>query len=120
MAKALPQKRSPLLGNAPAEHEVLICHGNKPLDDLVAQTQGMVGYWLAQLLSNERITKPIVAVVTQTVVESLLVGSMGTKVEGRRRFVTSTGGLATIGASSATSCPFFVSQPKWLDEPRRA
>lgn len=72
-----------------ADHEVLICYGNEPqtgvlaaesatdvtlthpypLDDLVAQTQGMIGYWLARLLHNEGITKPIVAVVTQTVVD---------------------------------------------------
>ena len=55
-----------------AQHDVLICHGNGPqvgmlslesendhaltrpypLDDLVAQTQGMIGYWLAQALTT--------------------------------------------------------------------
>jgi carbamate kinase len=70
------------------EHEVLICHGNGPqvgmlalesasdtsltrpypLDDLVAQTQGMIGYWLIQALRNAGVTKPILGLITQTVV----------------------------------------------------
>lgn len=70
------------------EHEVLLVHGNGPqvgllaiessgdttltrpypLDALGAQTQGMVGYWLCQALSNAGLTRPVVAVVTQTVV----------------------------------------------------
>jgi carbamate kinase len=69
-------------------HEMLVCHGNGPqvgllalesetdtsltspypLDALVAQTQGMLGYWLAQGLHNAGVTKPIVSIVTQTVV----------------------------------------------------
>ncbi|BBY65831.1 carbamate kinase [Mycolicibacterium helvum] len=73
-----------------ASHDVLICHGNGPqvgllalesetdpalncpypLDDLVAQTQGMIGYWLAQALRNAGVGKPIVAMVTQTLVDS--------------------------------------------------
>ena len=72
-----------------AEHDVLICHGNGPqvgmlalesetdrsltrpypLDDLVAQTQGMIGYWLAQALRNAGVRKPIVGLVTQTLVD---------------------------------------------------
>ncbi len=71
------------------EHELLICHGNGPqvgmlslesetdpalsrpypLDDLVAQTQGMIGYWLAQSLRNAGVRKPILSLVTQTVVD---------------------------------------------------
>ena len=70
-------------------HELLICHGNGPqvgmlslesetdptltrpypLDDLVAQTQGMIGYWLAQALRNAGVTKPILGLVTQTLVD---------------------------------------------------
>ena len=72
-----------------AEHELLVCHGNGPqvgllslesetdpalsrpypLDDLVAQTQGMIGYWLAQSLRNAGVTKPILGLITQTVVD---------------------------------------------------
>ena len=71
------------------EHEVLVCHGNGPqvgllalesqadrsltrpypLDALGAQTQGMIGYWLAQSLRNAGVTRPIVSLVTQTVVD---------------------------------------------------
>lgn len=71
-----------------AEHDLLICHGNGPqigllalesegdtslsepypLDALGAQTQGMIGYWLAQELSNAGVTRPIAALITQTVV----------------------------------------------------
>lgn len=70
------------------QHEVLLVHGNGPqvgllavesagdtslsrpypLDALGAQTQGMVGYWLCQALSNAGLRRPVVAVVTQTVV----------------------------------------------------
>jgi carbamate kinase len=73
-----------------ASHDVVICHGNGPqvgmlslesendvtltrsypLDDLVAQTQGMIGYWLAQALRNAGVRKPILCVVTQTLVAS--------------------------------------------------
>lgn len=70
------------------EHELLVCHGNGPqvgllalesgtdpaltrpypLDALVAQTQGMIGYWLTQSLLNAGAPQPVVAVVTQTLV----------------------------------------------------
>jgi carbamate kinase len=73
-----------------SEHELIICHGNGPqigllaleseadaslsrpypLDALGAQTQGMIGYWLAQELRNAGVTQPVVAIVTQTVVDS--------------------------------------------------
>lgn len=39
-----------------------------PLDVLVAQTQGMIGYWLAQCLRDEGVTKPVVSLVTRTLV----------------------------------------------------
>jgi carbamate kinase len=73
-----------------AEHDLLICHGNGPqvgllsvesedddsltrpypLDDLVAETQGMIGYWLVQALRNAGVRKPIAALITQTVVDA--------------------------------------------------
>ncbi|WP_394618914.1 carbamate kinase [Lentzea sp. JNUCC 0626] len=72
-----------------AEHALVVCHGNGPqvgvlalesendpelthpypLDALGAQTQGMIGYWLAQELGNAGVPTPVVAVVTQTVVD---------------------------------------------------
>jgi len=71
------------------EHELLICHGNGPqigmlalesendpaltrsypMDVLVAQTQGMIGYWLVQSLANAGVTKPVLGVITQTVAD---------------------------------------------------
>jgi carbamate kinase len=71
------------------EHDLLICHGNGPqvgmlasesaadstlthsypLDDLVAQTQGMIGYWLIQSLRNAGVAKPVLSLVTQTLVD---------------------------------------------------
>ena len=71
-----------------ADHDLIVCHGNGPqvgvlalesaadrslsrpypLDVLVAETQGMIGYWLVQELHNAGVTRPVVAVVTQTVV----------------------------------------------------
>ena len=73
-----------------ADHDLIICHGNGPqvgllaleseadeslsrpypLDALGAQTQGMIGYWLAQELRNAGVARAVVAVVTQTVVDS--------------------------------------------------
>ena len=41
-----------------------------PLDDLVAQTQGMIGYWLAQALRNAGVRKPILGLLTPTMVDS--------------------------------------------------
>lgn len=73
-----------------AEHQLVVCFGNGPqigllalesqddptlsraypLDALGAQTQGMIGYWLAQELHNAGVGRPVVAVVTQTVVDA--------------------------------------------------
>ncbi len=73
-----------------AHHDVLICHGDGPqvgmlslesetdhaltrpypLDDLVAQTQGMIGYWLAQALRNAGVKKPVLGLITQTLVDA--------------------------------------------------
>lgn len=72
------------------EHEVIITHGNGPqvgllaiesegdpalsepypLDVLGAQTQGMIGYWLTQELHNLGVDRPIVGLLTQTIVDS--------------------------------------------------
>jgi carbamate kinase len=72
-----------------ADHDLVICHGNGPqvgmlslesendpvltrpypLDALVAQTQGMIGYWLAQCLRNAGVAKPVLGLVTQTLVD---------------------------------------------------
>jgi carbamate kinase len=71
-------------------HQLIVCHGNGPqvgmlaaesaadpelarpfpLDALGAQTQGMIGYWLAQELANAGLLRPIAVVVTQTVVDA--------------------------------------------------
>ena len=88
----LDHVRAAALSLAPLieEHEVLLVHGNGPqvgllaiesagdttlsrpypLDALGAQTQGMVGYWLCQALTNAGLSRPVVAVVTQTVVSA--------------------------------------------------
>ena len=70
------------------DHDVVVTHGNGPqvgllalesdadpalsraypLDVLGAQTQGMIGYWLAQALHNAVRTKTFAALVCQTVV----------------------------------------------------
>ena len=72
-----------------AQHELIICHGNGPqigmlalesehdplltrpypLDVLGAQTQGMIGYWLAQCLRNAGVTKPVLSIITQTLID---------------------------------------------------
>lgn len=72
-----------------ADHQLIVCHGNGPqvgllaresetdpalslpypLDVLGAQTQGMIGYWLVQELANAGVSKAVVALVTQTVID---------------------------------------------------
>ena len=71
------------------DHQLIICHGNGPqvgvlaveseadpnlsrpypLDVLVAQTQGMIGYWLVQELQDAGVEQPAVAVLTRVVVD---------------------------------------------------
>ena len=73
-----------------SEHEVVLVHGNGPqvgmlalesaadtslsrpypFSDLVAETQGVIGYWLQQGLANAGVAGPIVTLVTQTVVDA--------------------------------------------------
>lgn len=70
------------------EHEVVVVHGNGPqvgllalesaadrsltrpypLGDLVAETQGLIGYWLQHAISRH-LSSPVVTLVTQTVVD---------------------------------------------------
>jgi carbamate kinase len=72
-----------------AEHEVVLVHGNGPqvgllalesaadtslsrpypLGDLVAETQGLIGYWLQQAIGRA-LRSPAVTLVTQTVVDA--------------------------------------------------
>jgi carbamate kinase len=72
-----------------AYHQLVLCHGNGPqvgvlalesqadtslsrpypLDVLVAQTQGMIGYWLVQEFGNAGVARRVACVVSQTVVD---------------------------------------------------
>ena len=71
------------------DNELIVTHGNGPqvgllavesandpllaepypLDVIGAQTQGMIGYWLLQAFKNALPVRPVVALVTQTVVD---------------------------------------------------
>lgn len=81
---------SPALAKAATDHELILVHGNGPqvgmlalqsgsdtsltrpyaFSDLVAETQGLIGYWLQQGLANAGLVSPIVTLVTQTVVDA--------------------------------------------------
>lgn len=81
---------SPALAKAATEHELLLVHGNGPqvgmlalesaadpslshpypFSDLVAETQGVIGYWLQQGLANAGLTTPVVTLVSQTLVDA--------------------------------------------------
>jgi carbamate kinase len=81
---------APALARIATEHEVAIVHGNGPqvgllalesvsdttlsrpypLSDLVAETQGVIGYWIQQALSNAGLGRRVVTLVTQTVVDA--------------------------------------------------
>ena len=83
------QRAATALAPLAVDGQLLVCHGNGPqigllavesqddpalsraypLDALGAQTQGMIGYWLAQELHNAGVSRPIIAVVTQTLVD---------------------------------------------------
>jgi carbamate kinase len=83
-------RAAPALARLASEHEVVLVHGNGPqvgllalessadtslsraypLGDLVAETQGVIGYWLQQALANAGLVTPVVTLVTQTVVEA--------------------------------------------------
>ncbi len=92
---AEPQRRNVLhaaesLVALAAAHQLIVTHGNGPqvgvlalesandpmlscpfpLDHLGAETQGLIGYWLAQALRNAMPTREVAAVLTQCVVDS--------------------------------------------------
>jgi carbamate kinase len=80
---------APGLAKVASEWELVIVHGNGPqvgmlarkrendpsltttypLDALVAETQGLLGYWLQQSIANAGLNGPITTIVTQTVVD---------------------------------------------------
>lgn len=80
---------APALAKAATDHELVLVHGNGPqvgmlalesaaditlsrsyaFSDLVAETQGLIGYWLQQGLANAGLASPVVTLVTQTVVD---------------------------------------------------
>ncbi len=80
---------APALAKAATEHELVLVHGNGPqvgmlalesaadpslahpypFSELVAETQGVIGYWLQQGLANAGLTTPVVTLVTQTLVD---------------------------------------------------
>lgn len=82
-------RAAPALAAVAAEHEVVLVHGNGPqvgmlalesaadaslttpypFSELVAETQGLIGYWLQQALTNAGLGAPVVTLVTQTVVD---------------------------------------------------
>ena len=81
---------APALAKAAEDNEVVIVHGNGPqvgllalesfadtslskpypLSDLVAETQGVIGYWVQQALTNAGLSRRAVTLVTQTVVDA--------------------------------------------------
>ncbi len=81
---------APALAKLATEHELVLVHGNGPqvgmlavesaadatltgpypLGELVAETQGVIGYWLQQALANAGVAGPVVALVTQTLVDA--------------------------------------------------
>ena len=80
---------APALASLARDHELILTHGNGPqvgmlalesdadaqlerpypFDALVAETQGMIGYWLQRSIASAGLDDPIVTVVTQTVVD---------------------------------------------------
>lgn len=81
---------APALAKVAEDNEVVIVHGNGPqvgllalesftdttlskpypLSDLVAETQGVIGYWIQQALANAGLSRSAVTLVTQTVVDA--------------------------------------------------
>ncbi|WP_309648297.1 carbamate kinase [Nocardioides sp.] len=81
---------SPALARIARDHQLVLVHGNGPqvgmlalesaadttltrpypFSDLVAETQGVIGYWLQQGLANAGLATPVVTLVTQTLVEA--------------------------------------------------
>ena len=83
-------RAAPALAQIASEHDVAVVHGNGPqvgmlavqsagdetlarpypFSELVAETQGLIGYWLQQALANAGLAGPVVSLVTQTVVDA--------------------------------------------------
>lgn len=81
---------APGLADAANAHELVLVHGNGPqvgmlaiesesdtalsagypLDALVAETQGLLGYWLQQAIANAGLRRRIATIVTQTIVDA--------------------------------------------------
>ncbi|GAA5122334.1 carbamate kinase [Alloalcanivorax gelatiniphagus] len=81
---------APALAKLAAEHQLVLVHGNGPqvgmlalesaadenltapypFSDLVAETQGVIGYWLQQGLANAGLGTPVVTLVTQSVADA--------------------------------------------------
>src|SRR6478609_6561178 len=79
------------LASLAERHELIITHGNGPqvgvlalesakdanltrpyqLDTIVAETQGMIGYWMLQALQNALPGRQVAAMVTQTLVSAV-------------------------------------------------
>ena len=84
------RRAAPSLAAVAADHELVLLHGNGPqvgmlaiesaadaalsqpypFSELVAETQGLIGYWLQQQLANAGLVTPVVTLVTQTVVDA--------------------------------------------------
>ena len=82
------RRAAPALAEVAAQHDLILTHGNGPqvgllaresgddralsgaypLDSLVAETQGLIGYWLQQSIASAGLAGPIVSLVTQTIV----------------------------------------------------
>ena len=80
---------APALVRLAAEHQVVIVHGNGPqvgllamengddrslstpypLWDMVAESQGLIGFWLQQALGNAGLDKDVVVLVSRTLVD---------------------------------------------------
>lgn len=83
------ERAAPGLAKVANERELVLVHGNGPqvgmlareraddpaltttypLDALVAETQGLLGYWLQQSIANAGLRRPVTTIVTQTVVD---------------------------------------------------
>jgi len=84
------ERVAPALASVAEQHHLVICHGNGPqvgllavesaddrsltrpypFDALVAESQGLIGYWLQRSIATAGLRRPIVSVVTQTVVDA--------------------------------------------------
>jgi len=110
-------RAAPALARVAEDHELVLVHGNGPqvgmlalesagdpalsrpyaFSELVAETQGLIGYWLQQALGNAGLTRPVVTLVTQTVVDpedpafadpTKLVGAVYPEADARRLAAT--------------------------------